>query len=189
MVAFNVISALCIAVAFVTAHPINEQLTARQFSSVTSTSSASSSYQSLTSQIRTLRENIQAGRVSVSEARSQFQSFSSQASSTFSAINSCSTCFTGSSAYSFSQYAQQTYSELNSLIDACNQVYGQQAPTVLSSFGNLDWQFRQNLNLFSQSGVSLQAIVPPTFANNLSRVGLTQTANFASRYVGGSSGF
>ncbi|KNZ63083.1 uncharacterized protein VP01_1190g3 [Puccinia sorghi] len=196
MVASNVISVLCLAAAFVTAHPINEQLAARQFGSITSTQSASSSYQSLTNQIRTLRENIAAGRVSVSEARSQFQSFSSQASSTFSAINGCSTCFTSSSAVtifcfqsSLSESARQTYSELDSLIDTSNRVYGQQAPTVLSPFSNLDSQFQQNLNLFSQSGVGLQSIVPPTFTNNLSRVGLSQTANYASHYVGGSSGF
>ncbi|KNZ57851.1 uncharacterized protein VP01_2058g3 [Puccinia sorghi] len=189
MVASNVISALCIAAAFVTAHPINEQLAARQFGSITSTQSASSSYQSLTNQIRTLRENIAAGRVSVSEARSQFQSFSRQATSTFSAINGCSTCFTSSSASSFSESARQTYSEFDSLIDTSNRVYGQQAPTVLSPFSNLDSHFKQNLNLFSQSGVGLQSIVPPTFTNNLSRVGLSQTANYASHYVGGSSGF
>ncbi|KNZ63167.1 uncharacterized protein VP01_117g10 [Puccinia sorghi] len=177
------------AIPFVAAHPLNDRLAARQVTRVTSTHSASSSYHSMSSQIRTLRQDIASGRVSASEARSKFQSFASKASSTFSAINGCSVCYGGHSATSMTQSAQQTYSEFNSLIQTSNRVFGAQAPTVLSSLSRLDSQFKQNLNLFSQSGVGIQSIVPPTFTQTVSKAGMSQTSSFTSHFSSGTSGF
>jgi len=185
MVSLNVFCFLSLVIAFVAAHPLNDELAARHVGSVTSTHSASSSYRSLSKRIRTLRKNILAGKISVSEARSQFQSFASQASSTFSAINGCSVCYGGNSATSMSQSAQKTYSEFNSLVQTTNQVFGAQAPTVLSSFTQLDSQFKQNLQLFSQSGVSIQSIVPSTFTQTMSQAGMSQTSSFISHFSSG----
>jgi hypothetical protein len=68
-------------------------LVARGFSGVTTIETASQSYQSLSTQMQTLRVNIAARRVDASTASWQFQSFSSQASSILQAINGCGPCY------------------------------------------------------------------------------------------------
>ncbi|PLW12794.1 hypothetical protein PCANC_13156 [Puccinia coronata f. sp. avenae] len=181
MVAFKVFSVLSIAIALVTAaaHPLSDQLVTRSIS-VISTHSATSSYKSLTTRIQTLRRDIDSGRVTETQARSQFQSFSSEARSTFTAINNCEACFHHDSVSSMTQYAQQCYSELKSLVDTCYRVYPEQARTIVTPLGQFDSQCRQNLALFRQGGIPVQSIIPSNFAQTASRAGWAQTSSFAS---------
>ncbi|PLW22817.1 hypothetical protein PCASD_12146 [Puccinia coronata f. sp. avenae] len=141
MLAFKIIFALSIAVppllagAFVAAHPLktSDQLAPRDINSITTATTASTSYQSLTTRIQTLRYNIAKGQYTYSEARSQIQSFSYEASTTLTAINGCPTCFRSGSVYTLTQSAQRTYTELDSLVDTCYRVYPQQAPSLFTS--------------------------------------------------------
>ncbi|PLW22631.1 hypothetical protein PCANC_28190 [Puccinia coronata f. sp. avenae] len=107
-------------------------------------------------------------------------SFSSEARSTFTAINNCEACFHHDSVSSMTQYAQQCYSELNSLVDTCYRVYPEQARTIVTPLGQFDSQCRQNLALFRQGGIPVQSIIPSNFAQTASRAGWSQTSSFAS---------
>ncbi|PLW45787.1 hypothetical protein PCASD_04772 [Puccinia coronata f. sp. avenae] len=185
MLAFKIIFALSIAVppllagAFVAAHPLN----------ITTATTASTSYQSLTTRIQTLRYNIAKGQYTYSEARSQIQSFSYEASTTLTAINGCPTCFRSGSVYTLTQSAQRTYTELDSLVDTCYRVYPRQAPSLFTSWTHLDAHFHRNLRLFFDSGVKATSILPSTFVYTTSRASWSQTSDFTSRYFSVATGF
>jgi 16S rRNA G966 N2-methylase RsmD len=68
-------------------------LAARGFNGVTTIETASQSYQSISTQIQSLRVNVAARRVDASTASWQLQSFSSQASLILQAINGCGRCY------------------------------------------------------------------------------------------------
>jgi hypothetical protein len=134
-------------------------LVARGFNGVTTTETATQSYQSLTTEIRTLRVNIATGKVEEEVAITQFKSFSYEATSTMTSINGCSLCYhptrvVNVSSYrheqfvvcfdvdyllplfftqsSLTQYAKQTYVEFDLLFETCYQVYGERASRLLS---------------------------------------------------------
>ncbi|KAH9461202.1 hypothetical protein MJO28_009629 [Puccinia striiformis f. sp. tritici] len=178
MVAIYTIASLAITTAIVVAHPFNGQLASRQV--ISSSTSASSSYKSIASQMRTLRQDIAGNRISATEARKQVQSLSQQASTSISAVNTCSTCFTGQQVSSMTASAKETYSEMSSLMQTVGTTYKDQAPSVLQSFGALDSSLKQNLNKFSAVGVPVASIVPTTFAQTVSKAGMSQTAQSAS---------
>ncbi|KAH9450251.1 hypothetical protein Pst134EA_026957 [Puccinia striiformis f. sp. tritici] len=157
----------------------SEQLVGRQINSVTTTESAVSSYQYLSRQFSSLRQGIENGQYTASEAREQFQSISQQASTTITALNNCLQCYPGASSV-LSQSASQAYSEMSSLVQISNQRYGQQSGNVIAPLTQLDAPLQQNLNAFSRYGVTPQRIIPPTFLPTLTQAGFGRTAQFAS---------
>ncbi|PLW14179.1 hypothetical protein PCANC_16995 [Puccinia coronata f. sp. avenae] len=182
MLALKAISVLSIAAAFVTAHPPDNQLVARGFNGVTTTETATQSYQSLTTEIRTLRVNIATGKVEEEVAITQFKSFSYEATSTMTSINGCSLCYHPTRVSSLTQYAKQTYVEFDLLFETCYQVYGERASRLLTHLSPLDSQCQRNLSLFSENGVHLQHILPPNFIRNVNRAGWPETHRYASRF-------
>ncbi|POW20242.1 hypothetical protein PSHT_03754 [Puccinia striiformis] len=189
---------------------VSEQLVGRQINSVTTTESAVSSYQYLSRQFSSLRQGIENGQYTASEAREQFQSISQQASTTITALNNCLQCYPGASSV-LSQSASQAYSEMSSLVQISNQRYGQQSGNVIArelrgflyaslhitprividtksfilidpsiALTQLDAPLQQNLNAFSRYGVTPQRIIPPTFLPTLTQAGFGRTAQFAS---------
>ncbi|PLW18974.1 hypothetical protein PCANC_11812 [Puccinia coronata f. sp. avenae] len=193
MLAFKVISALSIAGAFLTAHPLktNDLLAPRYTGSITTTTTATASYQSLTTRIQTIRQNIATGQYSYTEVQTQVESFSYEVSTTLTAINDCANCFRPESVSSLKQTAQQTYAELDLLIDTCHRAYPQQAPSLfaMGSWSQLDTHLHRNLERFSESGVHATSILPPTFVKNTARVNWGRTSNFVNHQFGGSRGF
>ncbi|PLW45786.1 hypothetical protein PCASD_04773 [Puccinia coronata f. sp. avenae] len=169
MLASQVISTLSIVCAFVNAHLFHDQFAPRDICSISKAATASSSYQSLTTQIQTIRYNIASGQYSLTETESKIKLFSYQASSTLMDINDSLTCIHSDSVYSLTQSAQQTYSELDLLVDTCYQVYPQQASSLFSSWSHLDSHFHRNLKLLFDSGVKARSILPSTFGHTCSR--------------------
>ncbi|PLW15710.1 hypothetical protein PCASD_22177 [Puccinia coronata f. sp. avenae] len=191
--ALAIMSALSIAGAFLTAHPLktNDLLAPRYTGSITTTTTATASYQSLTTRIQTIRQNIATGQYSYTEVQTQVESFSYEVSTTLTAINDCANCFRPESVSSLKQTAQQTYAELDLLIDTCHRAYPQQAPSLfaMGSWSQLDTHLHRNLERFSESGVHATSILPPTFVKNTARVNWGRTSNFVNHQFGGSRGF
>ncbi|OAV98104.1 hypothetical protein PTTG_01186 [Puccinia triticina 1-1 BBBD Race 1] len=190
MVAFNAIATLSIVIASAMAHPVSEQLVARQY--VDSVQTASRSYQQMSSEFSSLRQSIAGGQVSFQSAQQQFQSLSSQASSTVLALNNCQRCFDHGSAATLTTSASQAYSEMNSLVQTANEVYGPQAQQLVSPISQLDGPLQTNLDRFSGAGVGAQSLLPPNFAQTMGQSGFPRLSDFASQYQngpGGGSGF
>jgi hypothetical protein len=71
----------------------NDLLAPRYTGSITTTTTATASYQSLTTRIQTIRQNIATGQYSYTEVQTQVESFSYEVSTTLTAINDCANCF------------------------------------------------------------------------------------------------
>ncbi|PLW15052.1 hypothetical protein PCANC_13055 [Puccinia coronata f. sp. avenae] len=190
MLAFKLMSALSMAGAFITALPLKtsggDQLVPRYTGSITSTTTATASYQALTTRIQTIRYNIATGQYSYTKVQTQIESVSYEVSSTLVAINDCTFCFSPELVSYLTQYAQQTYVELDSLVDTCYRVFPQQAPSLfaIGAWGQLDTHFHRNLKRFHESGVQVTALLPATFTQNTARAHWGKTHDFIHEHFG-----